>query len=179
MALLKISELQRAIEMGDLDAVTAALDGGADLEEADMHGFPGLPLRTACFHGHARIVAELLRRGADVRAPNAQGAGAPIRMAARRKHREIIGMLLTRGADIPPGVDLGLGEEEIARYRLIAAVDERRAETGIMEIEVSPGELEALFGNSLGRAAERKQPGSEVGKESGEEGGWDRITRVD
>ena len=58
-----------------------ALDHGGDIEEADIHGDPGLPLRIACFKGHIDIVRELIRRGADIHAPNAQGKGGPIRMA--------------------------------------------------------------------------------------------------
>ena len=42
------NKLQKAIEQGSPPAVEAALDQGADLEAVDMHGTPGLPLRTAC-----------------------------------------------------------------------------------------------------------------------------------
>ncbi len=62
------SELRSAIEQGDRAAVIRALDNGADIEEADMHGEPGLPLRMACFDGHLGIVTELIRRGANVAA---------------------------------------------------------------------------------------------------------------
>ena len=100
------SALRRAIEKGCLESVRAALDHGAAIEEADMHGAPGLPMRIACFNGHANIVLELIQRGADIHAPNAEGVGGPIRMAARGQHSEVIDLLLAHGAEIPEGVQL-------------------------------------------------------------------------
>jgi hypothetical protein len=100
------SALRRAIEKGNLQAVIAALDHGAILEEADMHGDPGLPMRIACFKGHSDIVLELIRRGANIHAPNAQGAGGPIRMAARGQHAHVVDILLAHGAEVPEDVQL-------------------------------------------------------------------------
>lgn len=95
------SQLQQAIERGNLQAVIAVLDSGADIEECDMHGDSGLPLRIACFNGHAAIVAELLKRGANPHAPNTDGAGAPIRIATRWQHLDIVGQLIAHGAEMP------------------------------------------------------------------------------
>ena len=100
------SALRRAIEKGNLQAVIAALDHGAVIEETDMHGDPGLPMRIACFKGHADIVRELIKRGADIHAPNAQGAGGPIRMASRGQHTHIVELLLAHGAEVPEDVQL-------------------------------------------------------------------------
>jgi len=100
------SALRRAIEKGNLQAVRTALDHGAAIEEADMHGDSGLPMRIACFKGHTDIVLELIERGADIHAPNAQGAGGPIRMAARGQHTHIVQLLLSHGAEIPVDVQL-------------------------------------------------------------------------
>ncbi len=100
------SALRRAVEKGNLQAVIVALEHGAVIEEADMHGDPGLPMRIACFKGHADIVRELIKRGADIDAPNAQGGGGPIRMAARGKHPHIIELLMTHGAVVPEDVQL-------------------------------------------------------------------------
>ena len=100
------SALRRAIEKGCLESVRVALNHGAAIEEADMHGAPGLPMRIACFNGHVNIVLELIQRGADIHAPNAEGPGGPIRMAARGQHFEVIELLLTHGAEIPEGVQL-------------------------------------------------------------------------
>lgn len=100
------SALRRAIEKGNLEAVKTALDHGAVIEEADMHGNPGLPMRIACFKGHADIVRELIQRGADIHAANAEGAGGPIRMASRGQHMHIVELLLAHGAEVPQDVQL-------------------------------------------------------------------------
>jgi hypothetical protein len=107
------SKLHNAIEQGDLPAVVAALDRGADIEACDMHGAPGLPLRTACFRGHEAIVIELIQRGADIHAANADGASAPLRTAARGKHWHIVKLLLAHGVEKPPGLELPGAEIEL------------------------------------------------------------------
>lgn len=110
-------ELHKAIERGDLQAVVIALECGADVEAADMHGAAGLPLRSACFRGHDAIVHELLRRGADIRAANADGPGAPVRMAARAKHWHIVDLLLTLGAELPVGIEVPHADRSERRKR--------------------------------------------------------------
>lgn len=120
------SALRRAIEKGNLPAVQAALAHGANIEEPDMHGDPGHPLRIACFHGHVDIVRTLIHRGADIHAPNAQGPGGPIRMAVRGKHRPIIELLIAHGAEVPP--DLPLPDFDAAERR--RQPDRRRRNAG-------------------------------------------------
>lgn len=100
------SKLVSAIRAGRLSGVIAALEDGGDIEEADIHGFRGLPLRTACFEGEMSIIRELLRCGADVNAPAADGAGAPLRLALRGGHREVAALLLQSGAIVPPGLEI-------------------------------------------------------------------------
>jgi ankyrin repeat protein len=95
------SKLLTAIRTGKLTDVVDALDNGADLEEADIHGCVGLPLRTACFEGSVDIVRELLNRGADLNAIAADGPGAPMRLAQRGKHQAVIELLIERGAANP------------------------------------------------------------------------------
>lgn len=90
--------LRQAIEHGDLAAVRRALMQGADIEEADVHGKRGLPLRLACFLGRLQIVRELLERGANLSADNGEGPGAPLRMALRGGHTEVITLLRIYGA---------------------------------------------------------------------------------
>lgn len=108
----KDKDLLQAINQGSLNAVIAALESGAELEAPDIHGYPGLPLRTACFHGHKGIVIELLRRGANPNAGNSDGPGAPVRMARRGKQEEIVRVLIENGAygltdpgTVPHGAD--------------------------------------------------------------------------
>lgn len=95
------SELMNAVRAGNLDGILLAIAHGADVEEADMHGYPGLPLRTASFAGHYDIVLTLLEHGANVNAPTAEGNGAPLRLARRAKHQHIASLLLERGAELP------------------------------------------------------------------------------
>ena len=96
------SKLITAIRAGRLDEVINAIAAGDDIEEADMHGFAGLPLRTACFVGHPAIVRELLNRGADINAVATDGPGAPLRLAQRGKHQEIIALLLAHASEAMP-----------------------------------------------------------------------------
>lgn len=97
---MELSALRKAIEQGSLEAVIAALDNGADIEETDQHGHSGLPLRLACFFGHVAIVTELIERGANIFAPNAEGPEAPLRIAARRNHQGIVDLLLRSVSDL-------------------------------------------------------------------------------
>lgn len=152
------SALHKAIAQGSLDDVIAALEAGADIEEVDLHGFTGLPLRSACFHGHLAIVVELLKRGADIHALNYEGAGAAIRTAVRGGQPEIVRLLLEHGADLPPGISLGLSHEEVFKAQLVATICQQdrlndssvtansQADHQIKEFFVSPEELECLFG---------------------------------
>lgn len=100
------SPLIAAIRAGRLSGVVNALDDGADVEEADIHGCTGLPLRTACFEGDMTIVRELLRHGANPNALAIDGPGAPIRLALRSGHPEIAALLLQYGGELPPGIQL-------------------------------------------------------------------------
>lgn len=97
----KTSQLIESIRSGHLSGVINALDAGADIEEPDMHGTRGLPLRTACFAGDQAIVRELLAHGADPNASASDGPGAPLRLALRHGHQEIAALLLQQGAQPP------------------------------------------------------------------------------
>lgn len=98
------SKLMEAVRAGNLQGVVSALESGSDVDEADVHGFRGLPLRTACFSGNAAIVRELLARGANIDAGTADGPGAPLRLALRSGHKQLVTLLLDEGAAIPSGV---------------------------------------------------------------------------
>lgn len=98
------SKLISAIRAGRLNDVRQSLEDGADIEEADVHGYSGLPLRTACFAGDLSIVRELLARGADCNAMAFDGSGAPLRLALRGGNRDIVALLLRQGAKPPAGL---------------------------------------------------------------------------
>jgi hypothetical protein len=102
------SNLIEGIHAGRLSAVISALDDGADIETPDMHGFSGLPLRTACFEGNLPIIRELLNRGANVNAATSDGPGAPLRLALRKGHQEVVALLLQHGAHMPDGLAAAL-----------------------------------------------------------------------
>lgn len=108
----KTSSLIEAIQASQLDGVIAALDGGDDIELPDMHGYGGLPLRTACFEGNLAIVNELLKRGANPNTATSDGPGAPLRLALRRGHQDIVKLLQQQGATLT-------GESAIASATLI------------------------------------------------------------
>lgn len=100
------SALIESIRAGRVSGVIDALDAGADIEEPDMHGSRGLPLRTACFAGNEAIVRELLTRGANPNASASDGPSAPLRLALRGGHKEISALLLQRGAQPPSGTPI-------------------------------------------------------------------------
>lgn len=92
------NKLINAIRAGSLSGVLTALNDGGDIEMPDMHGFSGLPLRTACFEGNLAVVRELLNRGANPNAIASDGPGAPLRLALRKGHQDIAELLLQKGA---------------------------------------------------------------------------------
>lgn len=101
---LPAPSLIEAIRTGDVREVICALEAGADIEQPDMHGYPGLPLRTACFEGNPAIVGALLERGANPDTPTGDGPGAPLRLALRRGHQAVVDLL--RQATLPSGLAL-------------------------------------------------------------------------
>jgi len=103
------SKLIAAIRAGRLSGVINALEEGADIEEPDMHGSRGLPLRAACFEGNLAIVRQLLTHGANPNAAASDGPGAPLRLALRHEHNEIVALLLQQGAAIPEGLAIDPG----------------------------------------------------------------------
>lgn len=157
---MKHSALRRAIELGDLRAVQAAIENGANIEEADIHGDPGLPLRIACFQGHSEIVRELLRHGANIHAPNAHGADGPIRIATRAQHQQIVKLLLEHGAELPDAPADSKAEDRRKRRERRkrnagppAGLSERRNQedrrvTSVREIVLDEAQWENYFSQS-------------------------------
>lgn len=101
---IQASCLIDAIRSGNLVSVINALNDGGDIDEPDIHGFHGLPLRTACFTGNLAIVRELLGHGANPNAGASDGPGSPFRLALRCKHFDVAALLLQAGAMVPDGI---------------------------------------------------------------------------
>lgn len=83
-----------AAKKGDVAAIAAALDAGADVNEAD--GF-GTPLYHAVRKGHLAAAKLLIERGADVNATTK--VDPPLMAAASRELIDLITLLLANGAD--------------------------------------------------------------------------------
>jgi ankyrin repeat protein len=86
-----------AARNGDVQAIRALADGGADLDErGGVNGWP--PLMHAIHKNQKAAVAALLDAGAD---PNerAGGGSTPLIMAAGYGYVDIVRLLLARGAD--------------------------------------------------------------------------------
>jgi len=127
--------LAEAAWHGDLAGVRELLDRGIDPDRPISHASA---LAHAAGQGHARVVALLLERGADIEGGNGL---SPLACAARKGHNEVVRLLIERGADIEgdtngPGTALfqASAEGELSTVRLLlelgAAVDaktEKRA----------------------------------------------------
>lgn len=85
-----------ACRTGTADGVLPYLDAGAPASMRDAEGNSLLML--AAYHGHAELVAELARRGADVDALNDRGQ-SPLAGAAFKGFTAVAGALLAAGAD--------------------------------------------------------------------------------
>lgn len=132
------SSLIEAIHAGQLSGVINALNDGADIEMADMHGYRGLPLRAACFEGNLAIIRELLNRGADVNAVASDGPNAPVRLALRKGHEDVATLLLQHGATMPtsfeaPTKSFASAEEPMLEPAEIPMLPDSKPESNIIE----------------------------------------------
>jgi cytochrome c len=91
--------LQDAARNGDVAAIAAALDGGADVNADDG----GTALYIAARRGHLEAVRLLLERGADVNAQTKSGTA--LLAAVTKSKAEVIKLLLEKGAD--PNLQFG------------------------------------------------------------------------
>ncbi|TIQ32477.1 MAG: c-type cytochrome [Mesorhizobium sp.] len=86
--------LHAAAKSGDLNALTAALDAGADIEEQEKGA---TPLFLAIRSGHPEAAELLIKRGADVNKESA--LGLPITVAVLKSSADLIRLLLAHGAN--------------------------------------------------------------------------------
>jgi hypothetical protein len=115
-------DLLKAIRAGRLQDVVQALEGGALLDDT-QDGEPGMLLGLACFLGHADIVGELVKRGAQVNLPDNTLPTSPLSMAVRGKRNEVVRCLLQLGARLPEGMVTGLSDREIMLAQWMAFRD--------------------------------------------------------
>jgi cytochrome c len=85
--------LQDAARNGDVAAIAAALDGGADINADD----DGTALYIAARRGHVGAVRLLIERGADVNAYTKSGTA--LLVAVTKNKADVINLLLEKGAD--------------------------------------------------------------------------------
>lgn len=85
-----------AAKKGDVPAITAALEAGADVNESDDWGVT--PLWYAARHGHEDAAKLLIARGADVNLTT-ESSGPPLLGAIERKNGILVKLLLASGAN--------------------------------------------------------------------------------
>ncbi len=91
-------DLHSAICRGDLPAVMAFLDSGADIQEEGWHGLP--LLTEAAADGHVELVRALLARGANRDARDRAGDKTALHWAAMHGHCGAVHALLEAGAEV-------------------------------------------------------------------------------
>lgn len=95
---LEVNPLVEAIVGGDVEAVEAAIDQGADLNAvSERHGFS--PLSAAVLIGNLEIVESLLSAGADPNSAAPDGFLTPLHVAASQGAVDILVLLLQSDAD--------------------------------------------------------------------------------
>jgi len=85
-----------AAKKGDVPAITAALEAGADVDESDDWG--ATPLWYAARRGHEDAAKLFIARGADVNLTT-KSSGPPLLGAIERKSGVLVKLLLASGAD--------------------------------------------------------------------------------
>lgn len=166
------TDLIKAIRTGRLSEVLAALDAGAQVEMNDGQGDPGLPLGIACFMGHVDIARELIIRGAKANFPDNSEPTSPLSLAVRGNRKEVVRALIELGAKVPPGMQTGLSEQEVAVARLkaehaaVAAAKTAQASAAALP-EFEEIEIVRLFGTDTGVLdADMIRAAQEMGKKA-------------
>ncbi|HVF23054.1 MAG TPA: ankyrin repeat domain-containing protein [Pyrinomonadaceae bacterium] len=88
-------QLYEAVRKGDVAAVTAALDRGADVNAKFRYG--ATALFKAAERGHTAVAKVLLDRGADVKVKDTFYGATAMTWALDNDHLEIVKMLLAKG----------------------------------------------------------------------------------
>jgi len=89
--------LERAAQTGDVSAVEAELNGGADVDSLDAHGQTALML--AAHKGHLDVVEHLVGRGTDLNVRAKFGLSA-LMLAIVAGHETVACALVRAGANL-------------------------------------------------------------------------------
>lgn len=90
------TEWEAALRRGDVEALAALLDAGADVDALDGHGQTAL--MRAAHAGRLDVVQVLIARGADLNR-SAKYHLTALMLAALGNHESVVGALLEAGAD--------------------------------------------------------------------------------
>jgi len=121
--------LGRAAARGDLEAVLAALEAGAELDAiVAADGTNSTALEKAIYREHWEVAWLLLERGAALRRVDDLGVW-PAALAAAHGNTELLGAIVTRARSDDPSADFG--------YALIRAAGEGKA--GALELLLAAG----------------------------------------
>ncbi|MDH7598335.1 MAG: ankyrin repeat domain-containing protein [Sedimentisphaerales bacterium] len=104
--------LHAAAEAGDIEAISAMLDQGNDVNLRDNRGYT--PVIAAAAGGHAKAVGLLLQRGADLNAVDNAGNTA-LHVGAAYGQVDVCRLLLQNGARVDARNYAGLSPLDIAR----------------------------------------------------------------
>lgn len=90
-------QLYEAVRKGDVAAVTAALDKGADVNAKFRYGTTAL--FKAAERGNAEVAKVLLDRGADVQVKDTFYGATALSWALENDHLDVVSLLLAKGAE--------------------------------------------------------------------------------
>lgn len=178
------SKLALAAARGDLEAVNAQLDSGADADGIGDSGYSALAL--AARWGHLAVVDALLERGADANlATRSRYNSTPLMEASRDGHRAIAERLYAAGADVNAGDRYGDHSLNWAAYYghapFVAALLtrkpdlQRRGQTDDWPLEIAIRERHQVVAELLVAAGAVARPGKEVAPVSAADlrGAWE------
>ena len=121
-------ELFAAARAGDVAAVKAALDKGADVNAKFRYGTTAL--FKAAEKGHTEVVKLLLERGADANVKDTFYGATAITWALSNKHVETVRVLLDKSADsVDDVLGTGAGEGTVEFVRMALAKGGAKPET--------------------------------------------------
>lgn len=92
------ADLLKAASAGNLDAVSRALEAGADVNARDEN--KNSSLNGAAMLGHLEVVKRLLEAGADIESKGSGGGLTPLANASTHGHFNVAQLLLDRGARV-------------------------------------------------------------------------------